>query len=75
MITHEEYEALMSPEARELIEKLPDELQKEGKHTHQDCEHLLQQLPVQPVVKHRRTLGDQRSVYVVLRTGPVCFPR
>ena len=62
----EEFEAFMSKGEVRTCEEAAEGLLKSKDFKHQSCESLLEQLPLKPVLKHRRMLGDARSVYLIL---------
>ena len=63
-LTSEEVMAFMTQEEMEACEAKAKGLLENRDFKHSSCEELLDMLPLKPILKHRRMLGNQRSVYV-----------
>ena len=63
-LSPEEFEAYMSEEEIQQCEEQARNLLMQRDFKHESCESLLKLLPLKPILKHRRMLGNQRSVYV-----------
>ena len=65
-ISPEEVEAFMSESEKQVCEAEAQRLLQNKDFRHESCEQLLKNLPLQPIMKHRRMLGNNRSIYVTL---------
>ena len=65
-ISPEEVEAFMSESEKQVCEAEAQRLLQNKDFRHESCEQLLKNFPLQPIMKHRRMLGNNRSIYVTL---------
>ena len=65
-LSAEELEAFMNETEKQNCEAEASRLLQNKDFRHESCEQLLKNLPLQPILKHRRMLGDSRSIYVTL---------